>query len=122
MTGNAGPPAAAGTRRAHALTALALALATLAVYAQVRNHELLIYDDPDYIIENPNLRVPPRLGEAFGAAFATDPYLGNWAPLTLLSLRLDYELYGIDSGRLPAHQRRVARPRHARALRRARAA
>ncbi len=80
------------TRRQHFLTALVLVLATFAVYAQVRDHELLIYDDPDYIILNPNLRL--NFGwESVREAFRS-PYLGNWSPLTSLSLRLDFELYG----------------------------
>jgi len=81
-------------RRAHALIALALALATLAAYAQVRHHAFLTYDDPDYIAQNPNLHLDFGW-ESVRSAFR-ESYLGNWAPLTLLSLRLDYEFYGLD--------------------------
>ena len=80
-------------RREHALIALALALATLAAYAQVRHHAFLTYDDPDYVVQNPNLRLDFGW-ESVRSAFR-EPYLGNWTPLTSLSLRLDYELYGL---------------------------
>ena len=84
---------ASGARREHVLTALALVVAVVAVYAQVRGHEFLIYDDPDYVVDNANLRL--AFGwESVRAAFSR-PYRGNWAPLTSLSLRLDYALYGL---------------------------
>ncbi len=78
-------------RLSHGLVALALALATFGAYAGVRNHQFLNYDDPDYVLQNPNLR--QALGwQSVVSAFRA-PYLGNWTPLTSLSLRLDYALY-----------------------------
>jgi len=84
--------AARGSRPSHTLVVAALVLATFAVYAQVRNHAFLNFDDPDYVLQNPHLREP--IPAAIGSAFR-EPYLGNWAPLTSLSLRLDYALYGL---------------------------
>ncbi len=78
-------------RRSHGLFALALVLATIGAYAQVRNHQFLNYDDPDSVLQNPNLRRPLDR-EGIASAFR-EPYLGNWTPLTALSLRLDYALY-----------------------------
>ncbi len=80
--------------RAHAPAAALLALAVVAVYAQVRHHDFVDYDDLRYVVENPTL----ALGFAEGVArdFAA-PYYGNWIPLTSLSLRIDHALYGLDA-------------------------
>jgi len=77
--------------RSRALAALLLALATLALYAPVRHHAFVHYDDPEYILENPNLRLPLDL-RAVARAF--EPYEANWIPLTWLSLHVDYRLFG----------------------------
>jgi tetratricopeptide (TPR) repeat protein len=74
--------------------ALLLAAATFAVFFQVRQHEFVNYDDPAYIVDNPNLREGPSL-EAVIRAFTT-PHETNWIPLTWISLQIDYALYGAD--------------------------
>ena len=72
--------------------ALAIAAATIGVYAGVRNHEFLHYDDDRYIVENPMLRSPLAWGSVRGAFL---PYHDNWIPLTWLSLQMDAALFGI---------------------------
>ena len=75
--------------------ALIIATATLAVFAQVRDHEFLDYDDPRYVTENPKLRL--GLSWAGLASDLREPYFGNWSPLTSLSLRIDHAAYGFDA-------------------------
>lgn len=74
------------------LVSLGLVALVLAVFGQVREHEFVSYDDPIYVLENPNLREPLD-GAALWRAFRT-PYEANWIPLTWLSLHVDYALYG----------------------------
>jgi tetratricopeptide (TPR) repeat protein len=76
------------------MIALLLIAASFAVYAQVRGHEFVSYDDNLYIIENPNLRAPLGL-QSVRRAFAST-YETNWIPLTWISLHVDYALYGLD--------------------------
>jgi tetratricopeptide (TPR) repeat protein len=75
--------------------ALAIAVATLAVYVPVFQNELVDYDDDYYISQNPNL----KLGlSADGLKWAfTESYGANWYPLTWISLMLDYEIFGISA-------------------------
>ncbi len=75
--------------------ALAIGLATIAIYFPVFQNELVDYDDDYYISQNPNLKLgltPEGLKWAF-----TESYGANWYPLTWLSLMLDYELFGISA-------------------------
>jgi len=74
-----------------AVVALCLALLSFALYAPVRHHAFVDYDDDRYILENPNLRLPLD-ASALRRAFL--PYETNWIPLTWLSLHLDYRLWG----------------------------
>jgi tetratricopeptide (TPR) repeat protein len=75
-----------------AVVALCIALLGLALYAPVRHHTFVDYDDDRYIVENPNLRAPLD-GSALRRAF--EPYETNWIPLTWLSLQLDVQLWGV---------------------------
>jgi Tfp pilus assembly protein PilF len=77
------------------LIALALALATVAVYLPVFQNELVDYDDDYYISQNPNLRLGLS-AESLKWAF-TESYGANWYPLTWLSLMVDYELFGMSA-------------------------
>jgi protein O-mannosyl-transferase len=80
--------------RRRALLALALGAATVAVYAPLRHHGFVDYDDPLYITGNPHLGdglSPSGLRWAF-----LEPYERNWIPLTWTSLLASYELYGLD--------------------------
>ena len=75
-----------------AVVALCLALLGFALYAPVRHHAFVDYDDDRYIVENPNLRLPL---DASALRRAFEPYETNWIPLTWLSLHLDHRLWGV---------------------------
>ena len=63
------------------------------MYAPLRQHEFVDYDDPQYVTENPNF----RLGLTWaGVANDFEPHFGNWIPLTFFSLRVDHALYGLQ--------------------------
>ena len=71
---------------------LLLAIALAAVYAPVRQHAFVEWDDPLYVRDNPVVKrgLSP---ESAGWAFTTgDAFL--WHPLTWLSLLADAELHG----------------------------
>ncbi|HVT31748.1 MAG TPA: tetratricopeptide repeat protein [Rhodanobacteraceae bacterium] len=91
-------PVVAPARRSGDLWILAaLAITTLAIYAQVVGHSFIDLDDPLYIRDNPvvgrGLTLP-------GIAWAfTTFHAANWHPLTWLSHMLDVELFGLDAGR-----------------------
>lgn len=79
-----------------ALAAALIAVLTLAVYAPVRHHEFVNYDDTLYVTDNPEVQ---RGLSAAGVRWAfTENLGGNWQPLTLLSHMLDCELFGLDAG------------------------
>ena len=83
-------------RHQKTIIALVLIAVTLLVYAPVRNHEFLDYDDHVYITES-----QVRLGlssQSVTWAFTAFADTGNWHPLTWLSHMLDYELFGSDPG------------------------
>jgi len=88
------PPARPRARIRTGLAALGIAVATVAVYAPVRDYPFLSWDDPVYIADNPNLRAP--LGAASIARAFTEPYEANWIPLTWISLHIDAALFGIE--------------------------
>ena len=75
---------------------LALALLTISVFWQLKNHSFINYDDNLYITEN--LPVQEGLSPAgLLWAFQTTA-TGNWHPLTWLSHMLDWQLYGGNPG------------------------
>jgi tetratricopeptide (TPR) repeat protein len=78
------------------LAAGALAFATLVVYAPVRAHPFVVYDDKLLVTENPH--VAGGLSRE-GVAWAfTRAHQGNWVPLSWLSHMLDVELFGLEAG------------------------
>ena len=79
------------------LVCLFLVLATLTVYFQVRNHAFVNFDDDLYVSENSYVQDGLTLKSITWAFTATDT--ANWHPLTWLSHMMDYQLYGMDSGR-----------------------
>jgi len=74
--------------------ALALVGLVLAVYAPVRAHEFVSYDDPVYLTENPHLGRGLDWDEV--RWFFTHEYAANYHPLTWLSHLLDVQLFGLD--------------------------
>jgi tetratricopeptide (TPR) repeat protein len=76
-----------------ALIVLLLAAITLVVYAQVRTHEFVNFDDYIYVVDNPNMKDGL---DAASIARAFVPYAAYWIPLTWLSLLVDRQIYGLD--------------------------
>ena len=75
------------------LVAVALALATLAVYVEVKDHSFINYDDDLYVTNNWNVRSPGL--HSLTWAFTTLD-AGNWTPVTWLSHILDWRVYGLN--------------------------
>ena len=76
----------------------ALLIGILLVFWQTRNFEFVNYDDYDYVVNNSHVTNGlnwPDIKRAF-----TSPHVGNFLPLTWLSLMLDCELFGPDPGRM----------------------
>jgi len=71
---------------------LLLAAVTAGVYAGVREHEFVDFDDLTVIVRNPDLR-PESLGDAVTRAFSAN-LAGNWIPATVLSLQATSTLAG----------------------------
>ena len=82
------------TRHWKILIPLVLALVTLAVFWQVRDHEFINLDDEQYVTQNPHVRGGLKAG---GLSWAfTTTHASNWHPLTWLSHMLDSQLFGMD--------------------------
>jgi hypothetical protein len=71
-----------------------IALITLLVYSPVLWFDFVNYDDPVYVVLNPNIQAGFTL-EAIVRAF-TEPYEVNWIPLTWISHMLDVQLFGMN--------------------------
>ncbi len=92
-------PAPTGTVSAWALDAVACALlvvCVLAVYAQAAGHHFLLnWDDGSYVVDNPAAHglTLDNVAAAFSGVF-----VGNYAPLHILSYMLDYRVFGLFPG------------------------
>ncbi|MEO7436609.1 MAG: hypothetical protein ABI080_14135, partial [Candidatus Binatia bacterium] len=87
---------ARGIDRLDVAIAAALAFVTLAVFAPVRSHQFLNYDDNEYVTEHPLVRT--GLTRASVVWALTGVHHATWHPLTTLTHLLDVELYGLDAG------------------------
>ncbi len=76
------------------IAALLLALVTVAVYGRTVRFGFTNFDDPEYVVENPQVRDGLTM-EGLRWAFTTT-HQANWHPLTWLSLMLDAEISGTD--------------------------
>jgi protein O-mannosyl-transferase len=76
--------------------AIALAVVTLAVYARVRDHDFVAYDDDAYVTRNPHVRSGLSFPNARWA-FTSAP-VGYWHPVTWLSHQVDSQLFGLRPG------------------------
>lgn len=81
--------------RDRVLIILALLVFTSAVYAQVRHHEFVDFDDLVGIVHNEDLDVD-SIPDAFRKAIHAR-IVHNWIPLTVLSLQLDRALWGKEA-------------------------
>jgi tetratricopeptide (TPR) repeat protein len=75
------------------LMAALLALMTVALYWPAMRCDFVNFDDPDYVTENPHVQGGLTL-EGMKWAFS-NPVVGNWHPLTVLSHTLDCQLFGL---------------------------
>jgi Flp pilus assembly protein TadD len=69
---------------------------TLLLYAPVRHHEFINYDDPEYVTENRYVKkglTAEGVQWAFGELHGENTY---WHPVTWLSHMLDVELFGLS--------------------------
>jgi tetratricopeptide (TPR) repeat protein len=83
-------------RRSSALVGIGLITFTGIIYWQVRRFEFVNFDDGFYVTENPYV-LSGLSFENVAWAFTT-PAISNWHPLTWLSLMLDVQLFGRNSG------------------------
>lgn len=77
----------------HILLLLLLAVISFAIFWPALGHDFLInWDDRQYILENEVIRglTPDHLKTAF-----TTFFLGNYAPIHLVSYMIDYEIWGL---------------------------
>lgn len=95
--GPAPPIPARASRRSH-LIAVSIALVglTFAVYAQVRGHAFLQFDDATYVVQNAGVRAGLTPASLYWAL--STPYAGNWHPLTWVSHMADVQLHGLNAG------------------------
>lgn len=69
---------------------------TVAAYSNVMGFDFVNIDDPVYVAENLHIQ-SGFTSDSLCWAFS-DVYAGFWHPLTLLSLMLDYCLFGLNAG------------------------
>jgi protein O-mannosyl-transferase len=73
-----------------------LVAGTAGIYWRVCQHDFINYDDPDYVLENPQVQAGLNW-HSIAWAFTTG-HAGNWHPLTWLSHMLDWQFYGANAG------------------------
>jgi len=84
------------TTRTYLILCALLGIAVLVIYGQVIGHELLLYDDKQYVYQNPMVQggiSPQSIYWAFSTFYAS-----NWHPVTWLSHMLDQEIFGSNAG------------------------
>ena len=75
---------------------LGLVAANVVVYAAVRRHDFVYYDDQHYVTQNAMVAAGLTW---HGVVWAfTTGHAANWHPLTWLSHMLDVQLYGMQAG------------------------
>ena len=75
--------------------ALALVILVAIVFAQLRDHQFLNYDDPIYITDNEQVK---KGLSAEGVAWAFRSLDFNWHPMTWLTHMADVEIFGLNAG------------------------
>src|SRR5277367_1081324 len=76
--------------------ALLLTMGTLAIYFPVSHYGFTLYDDTDYVSENPMVE-NGLTWTGIKWAFTTW-HASNWHPVTWISHMLDCQLFGLDAG------------------------
>jgi tetratricopeptide (TPR) repeat protein len=90
-------PSHIGKNRRVLSVCVILAIITLAIFWQVRDHAFINLDDDRYITENPHVQAGITFENLKWAL--TTGHASNWHPLTWLSHMLDVELFGLKAGR-----------------------
>lgn len=78
----------------HLAAALLLVVVTVAVYGSMLGHDFIrTWDDSMYVVDNPTAHglSLPHIREAF-----TKVFVGNYAPVHIISYMLDFELWGLN--------------------------
>jgi Flp pilus assembly protein TadD len=78
------------------IVAAALAVLTVTVYAPVRRHAFINFDDPQYVSQNAHVTSGLTVDNVRWAF--TAGYAGNWHPVTWISHMLDVHWFGLDPG------------------------
>jgi hypothetical protein len=81
-------------REVSLIICLFLCMLILAVFWQVQNHDFILLDDYDYIVENPHVNSGLSI-ENIKWSFTTY-HASYWHPLTWMSHMLDSHLYGLN--------------------------
>jgi protein O-mannosyl-transferase len=79
------------------LICLALAILTVIVFWSLKDCGFINFDDPDYVYENAYLKSGLNwnsIEHAFSSELAVKR--GFWFPVTMLSLMLDYQIFGLN--------------------------
>lgn len=83
--------------RTHAGICLFLVVLPLAVFFQIRHHDIVSYDDP-IIAENPHIQDGPTLKSVIWAFTTIPDHTPYWIPVTMISHMVDRRLFGADFG------------------------
>jgi tetratricopeptide (TPR) repeat protein len=75
-----------------------LVATTAAVYWQVRNFEFVSFDDHLYVTANPHVQAGLSIENLIWSFTDGTQATNYWAPLTWLSIMLDYQLFGMNPG------------------------
>ncbi|HTL47553.1 MAG TPA: tetratricopeptide repeat protein [Verrucomicrobiae bacterium] len=87
-------PAEPVSRKQHLIAAGVLLLFTLCLYARTISYPFSNWDDQEYVVDNPDIR---SMSSENVHRFFTKSYVGIYAPLTMLSLAGDYQLYHFNA-------------------------
>ena len=71
-------------------------MAVLLVYGQATHFDFISYDDPEYVSQNPYVSGGLTAGSIKWAF--TEPTVGNWTPVTVVSHLADVQFFGMESG------------------------
>lgn len=84
----------------HLIIISLLILGTLVAYWQVSSHDFVLYDDPDYVRDNPHIKMGIDAQSVHWAFSLTSykQYAANWHPLTWITHMVDYNLYKMNPG------------------------
>jgi protein O-mannosyl-transferase len=83
------------TVRVKILIGMVLSIAVLIAYGGVVDNDFIRYDDPQYVTENHQIQ--NGLNKETAVWALTTTHIGNWHPLTWLSLMLDWELFRMNA-------------------------